>query len=211
MLFGLIEALTSTGCILGWAFDSAAPATPLSIAIIEADGAMVAAGLANRYRDDLVDAGCGIGWCAFSLRVEATSPLRRSTLILTDTSSGREIHRIQAAPYLDAPDDDIRDVETLLASDPTVAKSVQELRGCSVFFSNYVVRQGVEDFVRAAYVYVLGRPADVGGLASYGGLIRTGDLTPFQLLEILADCDEYRLRPRQLGAPNLANFPLGAI
>jgi hypothetical protein len=67
--------------------------------------------------------------------------------------------------------------------------------------------RGVEAFVRAAYAYVLGRPADASGLASYGELLRKSTLTPLQLLTTLTDCDEFRSRPRLLAAPITTAFP----
>ncbi len=136
MLKGHIDALTSNGFIRGWAFDTEAPSTPLRVMIVGSAGEVIAEGLAHHYRDDLVAAGCGIGWCEFRLRVETISRLRRIKL------------------------------------------------------------------------YVLGRPADFSGLRHYTRLIRSGDLKPFDLLAALADSPEFRSRPRLLGAPNSATFPL---
>jgi hypothetical protein len=56
------------------------------------------------------------------------------------------------------------------------------------------------DFVRAAYMQLLGREADEGGLAYYLGLIAQG--TPREgVIQLLTTSDEYRARQVARGAP----------
>jgi hypothetical protein len=97
-------------------------------------------------------------------------------------------------------------VKEAVASDPTVLTSLNQLRGCQTLMGQFVTRRGVGEFVRAAYVYVLGRPVDAPALASYGRMLRTGAITPFGLLTVLADSDEFRSRPRLMASPNSPGF-----
>ena len=48
-----------------------------------------------------------------------------------------------------------------------------------------------EKEVRSAYRWILGREADEGGLANYAGLIRTGELEPRELRDILLSSGEF--------------------
>ena len=52
----------------GWAFDPADPATPVELALRDG-GAVVARGVANRYRPDLDRAELAGGRCAFRIRL----------------------------------------------------------------------------------------------------------------------------------------------
>jgi hypothetical protein len=208
MLKGHIDALTSNGFIRGWAFDTEAPSTPLRVMIVGSAGEVIAEGLAHHYRDDLVAAGCGIGWCEFRLRVETISRLRRIKLILVEALTKTPIFQTLSIEYVETPSNAITGIEALLLDDPTMARSIDQLKGCDSLFRDFILQRGVEAFVRATYVYVLGRPADFSGLRHYTRLIRSGDLKPFDLLAALADSPEFRSRPRLLGAPNSATFPL---
>jgi hypothetical protein len=66
--------------------------------------------------------------------------------------------------------------------------------------------RGVEAFIRAAYVYVLGRPADPSGMAAYAGMIARGELTPFGMVKALSESEEFRAAPRLLAAPMERGF-----
>jgi hypothetical protein len=211
MLAGHIDGVTSSGFVEGWAFDSDAPAEPLAVAILDRDGEEVAWGLAHRYREDLMAAHCGIGWCAFQLRAAVSiSRLRKSPVTLVDHASRTEIHRADPAPYAEDGEALLADIADVTRSDPTVVNSVEQLRGCDKLFDRFVRQRGVEAFVRSAYVYVLGRPADAAGRALYGRLLRNGPMTPYGMLRTLYDSDEFRSRPRLPSAPNTPAFPFHA-
>jgi hypothetical protein len=211
MLAGHIDSLTSTGFVEGWAFDSDAPAQPLMVAVLDRDGEEVAWGLAHRYREDLMAAHCGIGWCAFQLRVAVSvSRLRKSAIVLLEHGTRAEIHRVDPATYLETGEPLLNAIAELTRADPTVISSIDQLRGCETLFARFVRQRGVEAFVRTAYVYVLGRPADAAGRTQYGRLLRGGGLSPYNLLRTLYDSDEFRSRPRLLSAPNVAAFPFHA-
>ena len=210
MVRGHIDALLSCGFIEGWALDSRALAAPLPVAVVNEAHGVVASGVANLFRDDLVDAGCGVGWCAFRLRVEGPERFSGAPLALLDLKSKTVIARYESVGYFDAPEPEFDSVAQLIGADPTMIRSVDELRGCESLFRAFILRAGVDAFVRAAYVYVLSRPADADGLAHYGRQLRAGAMTPFRLLRALAESDEFRARPRLLVAPNSAAFPLGS-
>jgi hypothetical protein len=208
MLRGHIDVLLSAGYIHGWAFDSDRPEKPLNVLITDKAGSIVASGLAHHYREDLVEAGCGVGWCEFRLRVSSVSSLRRQALTLVEAQSRLEIARADKIAYQESGEIDVRSVEKLILTDPTMTYHVDQLKGCDGLFRNFIRERGVEAFVRAAYVYMLARQADPSGLKRYGRMIRTGALSPFALLGILADSEEFRSRPRLLGAPTAAAFAL---
>jgi hypothetical protein len=208
VLKGYIDGIASSGYIDGWAYESERPLDPLVIGILDEHDQEVAWGLAHIYREDLSAAGCGAGWCAFRVRSTASvSRLRKQALTLVDRSSTQAIVRRYPVPYAEDWDGALRTIAEVVASDPTTINSILQLRGCHDIFSAFMYSHGVDAFVRAAYVYALGRPADASGLASYGQKIRRNILTPFQLLEIMTDSDEFRSRPRLLAAPNTSGFP----
>lgn len=208
MLRGYIDRTTSCGYVEGWAFDSNTPLQPLTVAILDRSGREIAWGLAHRYRGDLATAGCAGGWCAFRLRSSVPiATLRRQPLKLIERASRHEIQLRFPVPYAKDFDPDLSALSVIVASDPSVTVSIVQLAECRDVFDRYAARNGIEAFVRAAYIYVLGRPADVGGLGSYSRAIRTNALTPLQLLTTLAQSPEFGSRSRTLPAPNTPAFP----
>jgi len=208
MVRGWLDELTSAGHVTGWAVDTAALDRALPIAILDAAGQEIAWGLAHRYRADLADAGIGTGWCGFRVRLSVpTRGLRRRALSLADRATGTRLHHADPPRYTEEVDTPIAAVDDLVGADPTLIGDITQLRGCEPLFSAYIKARGVNAFIRAAYVYALGRPADEAGLARYGGLIRQATLLGYDLLAILADSDEFRARPRALAAPNMPSFP----
>ena len=208
MLRGYIDGIASSGYIDGWAFDSDRPLDPLVIGILDEHEQEVAWGLAHLYREDLSAAGCAAGWCAFRVRTGASvSRLRRQALTLVDRVAKGAIVRRFPVPYAEDWDGTLTTIAEVVASDPTTITSIVQLRGCEEIFVRFMYTHGVDAFIRAAYVYALGRPADASGLGSYGQKIRKNLLTPFQLLENMTASDEFRSRPRLLAAPNTSGFP----
>jgi hypothetical protein len=208
VLKGYIDGIGSSGYIAGWAFNSDSPLDPLTIGILDEQQQEIAWGLAHLYRDDLSVAGCAAGWCAFRVRAAASvSLLRNQALTLVDRASQEKIQRRSPVPYVEDSDGAASSIDALVSTDPTTIASILQLKGCQDVFGSYLSIHGIEAFIRAAYVYALGRPADHSGLSSYGEKIRANLLTPFQLLEILIDSDEFRSRSRLLAAPNTIGFP----
>jgi hypothetical protein len=206
-LHGHFDAITSSGFAEGWAVDKDVPLRSLMVSIVS-DGEEVGAALANCYREGLADAGFGAGWCAFRARLSLHPKVaQQRALALVESGSGTVIHAPQSVHYYEDSDPVITSVPELVATDPTVLGSLDRLAGCRPVFDSYIKRQGVEGFVRAAYVFMLGRPADAEGIMTYARLIRHSMLEPLDVLLALAESDEFRSRPRMLGAPNTAAFP----
>ena len=210
MIQGYLDGITSSGYIDGWAFNREVPLVPLTVAVLDDKNREIAWGLAHAYRDDLALVGLAAGWCAFRVRTEASvTRLRNQELTLMERTTSTEICRRKSVPYLDSGDPAFLTIADVVAADPTTIESISQLRGCDQIFAQYLKAHGVNAFVRAAYVYTLGRAADPSGLATYGNMIRKNSFAPFQLLETLSDSEEFRSRRRLLAAPNTVGFPFG--
>jgi len=203
-----LDAVTSSGYVEGWAYDTATPSNPITVSIMADEEREVAWGLAHGHRNDLMEADCSTGWCAFSLKLDPWPPvIPWRALKVVDRTSGRAILTTEFLPYIVKKDMAIETVSQLVASDPTMIQSLQQLRGCAAIFAAFIRANGMDGFVRAAYIYLLGRPADASGLKSYRNHLRAKNVTPFELLLAIADSDEYRSCPRQHCAPTMAAFP----
>ncbi len=206
-LKGCLDAVTSSGFAEGWAFDQERPLRSLRISILRED-TCIGEAVANSFRKDLGDAGFGEGWCAFRARLSISPTIAyASPLVLVDQASGRVIHKPTSLTFHEDSDPEIHSVSQLVDLDPTVINTLDKLRSCHNTFNAFVKYRGIEAFVRAAYVFMLSRPADNEGVINYTRLIRQSMLEPLELLLILAESDEYRRVPRKLGAPNTAAFP----
>jgi hypothetical protein len=212
MLHGYIDVVTSSGYVDGWAWDTDQPYYPLIVALIDHRGNEIAWGSAHRYRGDLVTAKCGVGWCAFRLRLMAmVDSILNVSLTLMNRTSNEEIYRAESIPFVEAEEAAIVSIEDVCRFDPTALDTIDQLRGCEDIFAAFIRRYGVDVFIRTAYVYVLGRPADVSGRSRYARLLRQASITPFSLLLILSESDEFRSRPRLLSPPNQSGFPFHAV
>ncbi|NGM21811.1 hypothetical protein G3576_17440 [Roseomonas stagni] len=202
MTLAHLDAVTQAGIIEGWACDPQRPRETLALAVLLDDGTAVAAGRAELFREDLMDAQLRYGWCAFRLRA-ALGPeaLAAQRLRLVEATTGAVLHVQPQLPIRHVEHHDCETVEAVVAEDPTMLRSIDQLAGCGDLFAAFIAQEGLPAFIRAAYGYVLGRPADPVGFASYEKLMRRGALTPFGLLAILADSGEFRSRPRLLPSP----------
>lgn len=207
MLHGHLDSITSVGYVEGWAYDSENLIRALEVSV-QAAGMEVAWGLAHRFRQDLMTAPCGIGWCAFRLRLGVSSDdLRGRPLRLLERPSGQEIHASNAIAFSEDVEVPLTSVEELTMADPTVISGMWQLRCCDALLMQFIRQHGVDAFLSAAYAYVLGRPADENGLVLYSRHIRHATLGPVGILEALAGSDEFAGRARNLPAPNMPGFP----
>jgi hypothetical protein len=211
MLRGHLDSITSLGFIEGWAFDPDNPAKPLEVSVLW-DGVEVAWGLAHRFRQDLMLAGLGLGWCALRLRLEVPiEQAQKGVVRLLERRTSSDIfvtQDLQVVPDGETPMDSI---EALKAADPTVISALSQLRQCDPLLVEFIRVQGVDAFLNAAYPYVLGRPADDAGRASYSRAIRMASLSPVGVLETLGESEEFRKSSRLLAAPNSPEFPFSCI
>jgi hypothetical protein len=208
MLVGHLDSITSSKFVEGWAYDTDAPVSPLTISLVNNKGDEIGWGLAHLFREDLAASGHGCGWCAFRVRTESSiTKLRKSALVLAERTTRKPITVTSSISFNEDSDAPLSSVTDITACDPTMINSVSQLLGCDELFNGFIRARGVNAFVRATYVYILGRPADPNGLDLYAGLIRSGAIKPFRLLEILSDSEEFHAKPRLLGAPNMPGFP----
>lgn len=207
MLRGNLDAVTSSDHVLGWAYDTDEPLQPLHVCIVTDEGMEVAHGLAHEFREDLARAGCAGGWCSFRLRSIVSGSLPWQDLSVIDARSRNRITRRSRLPYVTSEETHHQSIDELLACDPTVIRSLDQLGGLNEVFVSFCDKFGVEAYVRAAYIYLLGRPADAAGLKGYRRHLQAGNGTPYELLRAIADSAEYRSRPRRLCAPTAAGFP----
>jgi hypothetical protein len=207
VLRGHIDALTTVDFVEGWACDTDGGRPGLHVEVVASEDGPVAEGFANLFRADLAEAAIGFGWCAFRLRLRLYyKGLVRQALTLRDAATGAVLHATENCRVREDLDLPCATVQEAIASDPTVLTALNQLRGCQALLAQFVTRRGVGEFVRAAYVYVLGRPVEPAALAAYGRMLRTGAITPFGLLTVLADSDEFRSRPRLMASPNSTGF-----
>ncbi|MGJ4952579.1 DUF4214 domain-containing protein [Bradyrhizobium sp. HKCCYLS20291] len=207
MLRGHIDGLTSSGWVEGWAFDDASPLSVRAVSVFDSGGTEHATGFAHRYRPDLVAGKLGTGWHGFRLRLKSAANLRRATLVLVDRQARRQLHVVEKPSVVSDGAAAISSVDVLLKTDPTMIGGIDELAGCEGVFNAVIGKRGVDGFVKLAYVYVLGRAADPTGISLYGKKLRRGEISPFALLKILSDSDEFRSRPRLLTSPVAPGFP----
>jgi hypothetical protein len=204
---GSLDAIISTGYVEGWAFDDTALLKPLTVSVLES-GRLLAQGIANLYRSDLVEAGHGTGWCAFRLKLsELPNDAGTRTLSLWDMSSRREICR-NVPPWRvqDGEKNGLPTLEDVIFSDPTIVHSIEQLRGCNSAFATFIEAEGIDKFVHYAYVYMLGRPGSASAHLSDTMRLRTGSLTPYELLRNLCESEEFRSSPRLLMSPSEPSF-----
>ncbi|MCX8134120.1 MAG: DUF4214 domain-containing protein [Roseococcus sp.] len=207
VLTGHIDTLTTTDFVEGWAFDPSYGIPALEVEVRDSEGQRVAHGFAHLFRGDLADVEYGLGWCAFRLRLDRRAPgLRQRRLELRALPGGELLHAADNWPLREDIDDAYTRVEAAVDEDPTVLRSIDQLRGCQSLFARFVKQRGVNEFVRAAYAYVLGRAADPEGLMAYGRMLRNGSITPFGLLTVLADSSEFQSRSRLLPPPSSPGF-----
>lgn len=207
MLRGHIDSLTTADFIEGWAFDDTARIPALEVEVVTAEGERVAHGFAHLFRADLADVEFGLGWCAFRLRLEGRAPALAARRLELRALPGAEVlHAGEDWPLREDLDPGYGSVEQAVEEDPTVLRSIAQLRGCQSLLAEFVKRRGVSEFVRSAYAYVLGRAADPEGFVTYGRMLRNGSITPFGLLNLLAESQEFRSRARLLTPPTSQGF-----
>ena len=203
--------MTSSGFVEGWAYDTEAPSKPLILALFS-DGEEIARGVANRYRVDLMEAGIGTGWCAYRLRASGSvGRIRRSELSLSVIPAHDSLSQTGIPRLVEDTDVELTRLDEIASCDPTQIDSVEQLRGCVNIFADLISKAGVEAFVRAAYIYALGRGVDSTGLVLYSKLISEGQLLPFDLLQVLCESDEFQALPRILIAPTEPGFIFSAF
>jgi len=207
MYRGHIDSVTSLGFVEGWAFDQDDPTRIVEVGI-QGNGEVLAWGFALGFRTDLMNAGFGLGWCAFRLRLEVpVERVRVGSVALIERNTGALISSREELPLIADGEVPATSIDIVVEADPTIIKGLWQLRKCENLLMHFIRRHGVETFIDAAYAYVLGRAADHGGRMRYTRCIRQASLSPVGVLEALGDSDEFRSKIRQLAAPKTPAFP----
>ncbi len=181
-------------------------ARPVAVGI-QAAGAEIASGLANRFRRDLITAGIGYGWCAFRLKLLVDpGMLEHEPAVLVDLHAQTEIVSALCPIILDGPQMLLTSVADISLADPTTLQNIDQLAGCTVLFDDFIEAEGVDAFVSRAYGYVLGRPVDEASLLSYTAALRSAALTPYEMLKTLAESEEFQLKSTLMLAPTEPGF-----
>ena len=206
VLHGQLDAVTTSGYVEGWAFDGDNLLQPLMVRVI-ANETVVATGLASRYRWDLAGSGCGTGWCAFRLRLDAPIiPPDGATWSLIAIDSRAELFQTLELRGSDETEATLSVLADIRLADPTVVHAIDQLAGCAKIFAAFIDQHGVERFVAQSYVYVLGRSADRVGAAFYAAALRAQSISPLNVLARLYDSEEFRSGPQLLVAPPEPGF-----
>lgn len=213
MLIGHLDALTTSGFAEGWAHDTAAPDRVVGVRLSGPEDQEFGFGLANLHRPDLAEASLHSGWCAFRLRLAlpcTLETLKGTRLVLCETADGTEIWAGAEWHIRDSAEAPLDTPEHVAAQDPTTVASVQQLSACGLIFCNFIARHGAAEFVRTACLYVLGNPADDARRLGWERLLRSGAITPFGLLALLAETEEARRDHRLLASPADPGFVFAA-
>jgi len=213
MITGHLDALTPSGFAEGWAYDTMAPDTVVSLRLFGPEEQDLALGLANLHRADLAEAGLRHGWCAFRLRLALPSPvetLKGTRLVLREAAGGAEIWAGSEWRIREIKEPPLDTMARVVARDPTTIAHVQELSGCGVIFADFIARHGAAEFVRTACLYMLGKPAEEARRTGWEKLLRAGSITPFGLLALLAVTEEARHESRLLASPADPGFIFAA-
>lgn len=104
------------GAARGWAFDPSRPEQRLGVSIL-ADGRVIASGVADQFRQDLLDAGLGDGRYAFALEVD-TEALDASAAQPSAQVSDPEVALPGPPPVTDAPASAAQQAARLSPSNP---------------------------------------------------------------------------------------------
>jgi hypothetical protein len=204
MIQGRLEKLFAEGALTGWAWDAEAPAQPVAIRARLPHGKVIGEGLANLYRDELAEARIGLGWCGFRLRLASPALLGPIELIASTTGVLLDAREPAFVPTSSSA---IGEGAEKALFDPFTVKTISQLRACEPLFQGYVRARGVDAFVRAAYVYLLGRAVDPENRTLHTAMLRNGAMSPRQLIEWLADTEEFAATAKTLAAPNTPGFP----
>lgn len=85
-IVGCVDGL-HRGQVRGWAMDADKPGSRLMVRMVDASGAVIAHGLADRYRADVQKAGYGDGYYGFALPVAGAEAVRSARFVCGSTGT----------------------------------------------------------------------------------------------------------------------------
>lgn len=202
---GVIDTISPTGCVEGWAISSENHFASVPVCILWKDKP-IGTGVANLFRADLLTAGIGHGWHAFRIRIEQEFDAQRTqrlSLVELRTTSLITVAKLPCPKtFTRTP----LNVDTLLEDTDLEVTDISSLRLTKPAIDAFIAQHGVEEFVDRGYCYVLGRPADPKGHASYAKLIATGKIAPLTFLSTLFNSAERQEAKWPVLAPSDPGF-----
>ncbi|OYU48745.1 MAG: hypothetical protein CFE31_09900 [Rhizobiales bacterium PAR1] len=206
---GVIDSVEAGGFVEGWTVDPTAPARVVEVALM-AKGEIVARGFADRCRVDLVESNIGHGWHGFRLALPPALMAETAlALTLVDVQTGSKIGNAKTLDPSAVAGQEAENtfVDGILPIDASVVRSIDQIAAIGPILDAFIHEHGIEEFVDRVYCYVLGRPSDPGGLASYAGILHRSELKPLGLIGILYDSDERRNSKWDMFGPSSRYFP----
>jgi hypothetical protein len=202
---GTIDGITSTGYVEGWAASRKNPFDAVSVCIVY-NRKPISAGIANRFRTDLLAHRIGHGWHGFRVRIdEALDPQNSARLSLVDPKS-MSLITVADLPCPKHFRLSQLDLEALLDDTALEVTDISSLKLVEPAFEEFIHRNGIDEFVECAYCYILGRPADPSGRGHYAKLISMREITPLAFLAKLFNSDERRNSKWPVLAPSDPGF-----
>jgi hypothetical protein len=208
---GALDVITPDGFIEGWAWDREDDYDTPIIDIVH-DGEVIATGPAHRFRADLLDAGVGHGWYGFRCRPARSFEIGKSySLTLVARKTGEVVAGPTELEMAEDSEPGILSVADILHGSGSPIIVSDQLKGTIAAIRRFIATNGVEQFVDYGYCYVLGRPADPGGLRNYARLIAEEALAPLRFLSELIGSEERRASSWRMIPPSDPAFPFKPV
>lgn len=204
---GELHYIGGDDCFIGWARPRE-PGPACEVTILR-EGQPIATAVADIYRPDIVQLGIGHGHFGFRILRSTQCPAGKAHFSLVERRSGGGFEgavdiTLQIARYRR---DKVLTVEDLLT--PRTTWTEAEVVGnldCLEPEATWK-RMGSRRFVEAAFLFVLGRPADDGGRARYTSALDTAELTAYDVLKTLFGSSERARSGPPLLSPLDAKYP----
>lgn len=204
---GELHYIGGDDCFIGWA-RPLQPGPACEITILR-EGQPIATAVADIYRQDIMQQGIGHGHFGFRILRSAQCQAGKARFSLVERRSGTGFDgatdiTLQVARYRR---DKVLTVEDLLTPRTTwtEAEVVADLQ-CLEPEATWR-RMGSRRFVEAAFLFVLGRPADDGGRTRYVTALETAELTAYDILRTLFGSQERARSGPPLISPLDAKYP----
>lgn len=204
---GELDYSSAEDSFVGWA-RATLPGPPSEVTILR-NGQPIATAVADLYRLDLIALGVGHGHFGFRVLRGRDCPAGKARFTLTERRSGLVFDgavdvALRPGRYRN---DRVLKVEDLLTprrtwTEPEVVANLDCLEPEAQWR-----RLGSRGFVEAAFLFVLGRPADDGGRARYVTALDTRELTPYDILKTLFGSQERARSGPILVSPLDAKYP----
>jgi hypothetical protein len=204
MLEGYVEAVDAAGFVSGWAWDGTAAAASVQL---RHRGRVVAEGVADRFRADLLQAGRGHGHHAFRLRLRQGVPAGPATFEVVLPRRGG---RAGGPARVIVPEASGRAVplEALLGGAEAWTVAHVLAHPSCLDLAGALARMGAERFLDAVYRFALERWPTAAEIAAWTRLLTVQGVAPDVLLVELLGSPERVEMPPALLSPHDPRFGL---